>query len=55
MKVTWRLWWRMSRLANSIIGIRWPIPGEGIMATIAPLAPPPTSFNCSSMAVIVVD
>ncbi|GAU29929.1 hypothetical protein TSUD_360440 [Trifolium subterraneum] len=33
MKVTRRLWRTVSRLANSIIGMRCPIPGVGNIAT----------------------
>lgn len=33
MKVTVKLWWTMSRLANSTRGIRWPNPGDGTSPT----------------------
>lgn len=33
MKMTGRLWWLVSRFANSIIGMRCPIPGLETMAT----------------------
>lgn len=47
MNVTARLWWRTSRLANSIIGMRWPMPGVGIMATIAAAGGGGASATCS--------
>lgn len=34
MKVTVKLWWTMSRLANSTRGMRWPNPGDGTSAGV---------------------